>query len=112
MVLVSYGKPRDPKVTLVSCECSLGLSVYEHSVWRWKSPTRIQTLLESFVVGFEPITNEQSEVCDRERVRDRDSRPCIDIDSSESTGGFVESGGRKVVVSSDLIFGLELVSEV
>ena len=67
---------------------------------------------KNLVVGLVPITNKQSEVTRRVRVRNRNSRPGVDIESSKTTSSAVQTSRWEVSVRTDLIFRLKDVCEV
>lgn len=64
------------------------------------------------MVGFVPISNEDSEVIGRGAERDRDQRPAEDLNATEGARGLVEAHRREVEEAPDLILHLEDVREV
>ena len=64
------------------------------------------------VIGFIPVSYENSVISGGVRERDGNPRTTEDTDATKTTGGFVESERRKVVETSDLIFHLKHVSVI
>lgn len=61
------------------------------------------------VASLVPVANEQGEIPVGLRIRHRDLRPLVDIQSAEATGGPLHPGGEKVSVTSNLVLSLKLI---
>lgn len=64
------------------------------------------------VILFEPISSQYGELSSRRRKRNRNHRAASDVNATESSCCFVESKGREVEETTNLIFDLENISEV
>lgn len=64
------------------------------------------------MIGFIPISDEDSEISGRFGKGHRNQRPTVNSDSAVSTGCLMEVRGRKVEVASDLILHLQGIGVV
>lgn len=64
------------------------------------------------VIFTEPISCQYGEVSSRRRERYWDNRAACDFDATKPSCSLVEAKGRKVEVTTNLIFDLENISEV